>query len=110
MFVVGEDPPELWHGEQGVHGELLHGLEGDGLVLPAGLGLWLVAEPGLQGGAGGQSGSSPLPQPVPLLWLLLLLLQDAHVPWGPNYHSWWRSRSSNPSPPCPLVLLELGAS
>ena len=72
-------------------GELLHGLEGEGqvllLLLHSELGLLLVAGPGLQGGAGGQSGLSPLPQPVPLLWLLLLLLQDAHGALGPSYRS-----------------------
>ena len=113
MFFAGGDLLGPWHGEQGVHGEQLHGLEGVGQVLSSGLGLQLVAELelDLQGGAGGQSGSSPLPQPVPLLWLLLLLLQvHAHGALGPSYHNWWRSRYNSPSPPYPWVWSELGAN
>ena len=55
---------------------------GDALLL---LLLFLLPE-GLQGGAGGQSGSSPLPQPEPPLllllpWLLLLLGDSLPYPF-----------------------------
>ena len=69
--------------------------------------LWEFSE-GLQGGAGGQSGSSPLPLPEPLLLLLLpLLLSPAVAPGVLQGGAGGQSGSSPLPQPEPLLQRRL---